>query len=260
MKYLFVTAEDYGLEKHVSQGILQACSHGIVTGISVLVNKASEEEMLWLKDCRLIGLGVHLNLNRGKPILPPQAVPSLVDNQGFFLPTWKDIRERAHPEEIEKEYDAQIQRFLSYQLPLHHLNTHLHLHIHPQILDIVIRLAKRYHTAVRSPTEYVRKRLKEENIPTTDHFLYDFYDEPEITPNGFLRLLSELPEGTTEMTCHPGIVTEALFSESRYVNQRGVELGTLTRKDIRDFLKRKRIRLCSFARDIKKLTVERFRG
>ncbi|MFN4182695.1 MAG: carbohydrate deacetylase [bacterium] len=260
MRCLFVTAEDYGLEKEVSKGILQACSYGIVTGISVLVNKASEEEMLWLKDYPQIGLGVHLNLNRGKPVLPPQSVPSLVDAQGFLLPRWKDTREHARPEEIEQEYDAQIQRFLSFQLPLHHLNTHLHLHIHPQILEIVLRLAKRYHTAVRSPTESVRQRLRAENIPTTDHFLYDFYDEPEITPNGFLRLLSELPQGTTEMTCHPGIVTEALFSESRYVYQRGVELGTLTRKDIRDFLKRKRIRLCSFARDIKRLTAGRFPG
>ncbi len=252
MKTLFVTADDYGLVKDVSKGILQACFSGIATGISVLVNKASEEELEWLKECTNIGLGVHLNITKGKPILPARYVPSLVDAQGFFFPRWLEIQKKGKEEEIEAEFRAQIERFLSFHLPLHHLNTHHHIHIHPNILKIVIRLAKEYRTVVRSSTKEVHLRLVEENIPTTDHLLYDFYDEPEITPNGFFRLCSQLPQGSTEMVCHPGIVADQLFLESSYTYQRGIELGTLCREDVKKFLQKNKIHLASFA-DSKRL-------
>jgi len=246
MKRLIITAEDYGLTEGVSRGIREVCKHGSVTSISVLMNLAREEDLVALKELNTISLGIHLNITQGKPVLPAERVKSLVDENGFFLPRWEKIIRGLQVNELEEEWRAQIQKFLALSLPLTHLSSHHHVHIQEPALKVAIHLAKENQVPLRSPTKSARKKIQEEGVLTTDDFIYTFYDEPYITIPGLKGILSRVQHGITEMTCHPGVVTEALFHESSYSYQRGIEMATLSHEEIRKTFSAFHIHLISY--------------
>lgn len=246
MKRLIITAEDYGLTEGVSRGIREVCRHGSVTSVSVLMNLVSQDDLIALKELNSISSGVHLNITKGKPLLPAEQVKSLTDENGFFLPRWEKIIRGLERNELEEEWRAQIQKFLAFSLPLTHLSSHQHVHIQEPALEVAIRLAKEHKVPLRSPTKLTRKKIQEEGVLTTDDFIYTFYDEPHITIPGLKGILSRVQHGITEMTCHPGIVTEALFLESSYSYQRGIEMATLSHEEARNTLSAFHIHLISY--------------
>jgi predicted glycoside hydrolase/deacetylase ChbG (UPF0249 family) len=70
--------------------------------------------------------------------------------------------------------------------------------------------------------------LSAEFLPrTSDVFVADFYDEGATLP-GLMSILERMPEGTTELMCHPAYVDEDLVAVSSYVGQRVRELRVLT--------------------------------
>ena len=87
MKKLIINADDLGLTPGVTRGIIKAHLNGIVTSTSAMMNSPHISQSLSAvnKEAPSLGLGVHLVLTWGKPLLPANAVPSLVDNQGNFF-------------------------------------------------------------------------------------------------------------------------------------------------------------------------------
>lgn len=151
MKLLIVNADDYGLTDGVSAGILRAHREGIVTSTSVLaVGPALEDTAAWLREHPSLGLGAHLAaVGEDPPLLTPKQVPSLVDDDGCFPPTWKAFLQRAVAgridlDELEAEFDAQIVRLQGLGLVLDHVDTHQHLHLWPAVNRVVRRVASRH--------------------------------------------------------------------------------------------------------------------
>jgi chitin disaccharide deacetylase len=111
--------------------------------------------------CRLprLKVGLHLALVDAKPVLPPSAVPDLVDGSGrfranmaragaamFFLP-------HVH-RQMRAEIRAQFEAFRATGLTLNHVTAHKHFHLHPSILSAILGLAKEFGvSAVRAPFE-----------------------------------------------------------------------------------------------------------
>jgi hopanoid biosynthesis associated protein HpnK len=106
-----------------------------------------------------LNVGLHLALIDGKPVLPPSAVPDLVDGRGrfrrnmalsgaamFFLP---HVRRP-----MRAEVRAQFEAFRATGLNLDHVTAHKHFHLHPSILSAILELAKEFGApAVRAPLE-----------------------------------------------------------------------------------------------------------
>src|ERR1700741_5333886 len=66
---LIVNADDYGYFRCVSQGILKAATHGVVTATGVFANTTLfGEHDAWLRECDALDAGVHLNLTEGVPL------------------------------------------------------------------------------------------------------------------------------------------------------------------------------------------------
>src|SRR6266481_5597169 len=110
-KRLIVNADDLGLSRGITDGILFSHQQGIVTSASYMVNQpASEYAAERLREFPTLDVGIHLNLCQGKPVLPPSAVPTLVDSDGCFLPPPRMARRltlwRASPKEIHIEFCA----------------------------------------------------------------------------------------------------------------------------------------------------------
>jgi predicted glycoside hydrolase/deacetylase ChbG (UPF0249 family) len=158
-RLLIVNADDYGLTKAVSRGILRAHADGIVTSTSVLaLGPAATEAGGWLAGTERIGVGVHLAaVGEDPPILSGSEIPTLVDRGGRLANSWRSFLPRAlagriDPADLRREFSAQIQSVLDLGITIDHLDTHQHLHLWPMVRDVVLALARDFGiSAVRVP-------------------------------------------------------------------------------------------------------------
>jgi chitin disaccharide deacetylase len=247
MKRLIVNADDLGRTPGVNQGVADAHRHGLVTSATLMVNhRAAGEARQIARDCPRLGLGLHFALTGGVPTLPPERVPSLVDAAGR-LPAKPDGLAQASFEDIVAEGRAQLGRFEELLgRPPSHLDSHHHAHRLPLVLEAVIRLAREAGLPVRIASPEMRDTLLGAGIRTSDAFVESFYAEGA-TLQGLLDALDALPEGTSELMCHPALVDEELRSGSSYAVDRERELVALTHEDARRRVEELGIRLISFA-------------
>lgn len=149
MRSLVVNADDFGISEGVNKGIVEAHNRGILTSTTLMVNMPAFENAVEIsKDIPTLGVGVHLNLTTGTPMLPPSDIPTLVGEGGRFLrlsPVLKQLSlGRMDPKQIEAELSAQVEKALQAGITPTHLDSHHHVHIHPVVQPIAIRLALRF--------------------------------------------------------------------------------------------------------------------
>ena len=287
MKNLIVNADDLGWTEGVNRGIEQVHRNGIVTSASLLANGAAFREAVELaRKLPGLGVGVHLNLTNGPPTAAREAVPTLVNGRGEFEGSPESlllkIATRAlELREVECEWDAQIRRVQDVNIKPTHLDGHKHVQMLPGLFDIVLRLAKRYGIgAIRVSHESsrlrallsagseqragvvvrqgvqarglkllardARRQVEGAGISTADHFC-GIAQTGELTKEGVMRLLQNLPEGTTELMCHPGYADESLRkSGTRLQDSRQKELEIFTDPQVRNIVASQGIRLIDY--------------
>jgi predicted glycoside hydrolase/deacetylase ChbG (UPF0249 family) len=274
---LIINADDYGLTPGISQGILDAHLKGVVTSTTVLVGSpyAADAIRLALQSAPRLGLGLHLALSgTGRPVLPPSEIPSLVQEDGSFYPLedWLARISEFNAADIIHELRAQVERFIQITgQPPDHLDGHHHaVYRHPVALNELCDLALDYEIPIRNvwsdkPVDAAIHRLLEgtsiewratkaqdiEDILTMkepmphwpERFEDTFYDATS-TLGDLLLILTSLPEGVTEIMCHPGYADAALDSD--YTTRRNEEVKTLTHNSVREVLKAESIDLINF--------------
>src|SRR5947208_5569539 len=164
MKNLIVNADDLGWTDGVNRGILDAFHGGIVTSTSLLANGAAfAAAVKSAKAAPGLGVGVHLNLSDGDPVADPESVTSLLNDDGKFADgpeslLLKRARRGLILDEVEEEWDAQIQKLRDAGIRPTHLDGHKHVHMLPGLFEIALRLAKRH------GIEAIRVSLEESNL------------------------------------------------------------------------------------------------
>src|SRR4029450_13854746 len=117
-----VNADDLGVSRGATLGILRAHQEGIVTSASLAPTTPSYTHALetCVHACPKLGIGLHFTLTSGRPVSPPAAVPELVNPQGVlrwrFMSLLRDAglaRRKGLLEQIDVELEAQIQRLRS---------------------------------------------------------------------------------------------------------------------------------------------------
>src|SRR5690349_8918364 len=220
MKQLIINSDDYGRTPEISRGIREAHLRGVVTSTTCMMNipTTAEDIVIALRESPTLRMGVHLVLTMGDPISEPEVVRSITDENGHFfkyaalvehLPTL-DVGE------VKREWREQIDAFIraSGRKPTH-LDSHHHSsYFSPQLFQGMLELAREYDCAIR-----------------------------EI----LLDIIQRVPEGTTEVMCHPGYTDEQFANESVYNNQRDRELEILTDPSIKEAIQANGIQLISFA-------------
>lgn len=227
-RLLIVNADDLGRTSGINAGIFEAHREGIVSSATLMVGApAAEEAAAALPDHPELGVGLHVTLTGGVPILPPGRVPSLVDGDGR-LPRRPDGLAGADPGEVVAEVRSQLAHFreLTGRLPTH-LDSHHHSHRLPVVLEALVDVAREHLLPVRNASPAVERRLREADLATTDAFVERFFGE-EARLGTLLAILGGAGEGSTEVMCHPGHPDEALGAESTYAAERERELEVLT--------------------------------
>lgn len=281
-KRLIVNADDFGFSRGITEGILEAHRNGIVTSTSMMVNRAASEYALTqMKNTPKLGVGIHLTLCDGAPVLPPEQVPSLVDSGGEFYPSaeashrlWK---RQFSPCEIEAEFRAQIRWMKDRGAVPTHADSHHHLHDYPTAIYAFHRAMKaegidrvRSSRATYFPRDghlgdpyggraYRRLMVSAYNnyvqyvilsdLQRPDYCLVchpKFRIDLALLDKGLQIGLLNLEPGTYEMICHPGI-SEVGFSEDDSIKEkRELELRLLTGMPYKSIIAKNDIRLISY--------------
>jgi len=270
-KYLIVNADDYGRTPGVSKGIRKAHRDGIVTSTTALMNMPGIEEELRtvMREAPELGLGVHLVLTSGSPLLAPAAVDSITGGRKTF-PAQEDFIRKLNtidPEQAAAEWDAQILKFISVtgRNP-DHLDSHHHAtYFSEPLFEKFLGLAKRYACPVRIPLpcpsgycdglpdalcvsarDFVPRLTATFGTKKPDWFIGTFYNG-DATYEQLALIIGRLEPGISEIMCHPGYADRALIEGSAYNKPREREIEILALDLIRQMITERGIRLMNFS-------------
>ncbi len=218
---ILINADDFGLTKGITDGILKAHTDGVVQSTTLMMNgNAVEYAISEAKKHSSLQIGIHLVLTWGKPLTNEAAI--LTDSNGFFKYTKEEKELKAEDlQAIKNEWQAQIEAFLATGLPLHHIDSHHHVHGWEPLKPVIIELANRYHVPVR----YTETLQNERDLLLTEQIWLDFYDSG-VDDNLFSQL-EKLSATSVEVMTHPGFVDRDLHQVSSYTAKREKELELL---------------------------------
>ena len=245
---LIVTADDFNLSEGVSRGILEAHYHGIVTETSVMVNLGDlRQASTVLAAAPRMGVGLHLNITRGRPVAPPSPIKELLGQDGQFLGSPQALPLQLRSEAVQTEFEAQLDTFVRAfgRLP-QHLDTHHHVHQHPAVLAALLDLAGRLQLPVRSIDAQMRAVMTARGLRTPAYFSGDAGNEPYWTAARLQSTIQMLQPGVTELMCHPGYFDDAI-AYSRYGRQRDVERQALCTPEVAATLQERGMQLVTYA-------------
>ncbi len=260
---LIVNADDFGLCREISKGIIKAYSEGIVTATSVVVNgRYFKEGIPLLKDSG-IDAGVHLTFTGGeRPV--SGVVPGLVDGSGLFLKSYREVIPRIvlgrfDRNALEKELSEQIVILRDNHISVSHIDSHQHLHLLPGVRNMVIRLARKFEIKwIRVPRSKgtgmkglgidvlgraLKSKLRVQGIGFTGRFIGlengGHMDEARLS-----TLLKNIDSnGITELMVHPGYDASADYDWGYAWED---ELKTLTSGTIKELIEKTGIKLTNF--------------
>jgi hopanoid biosynthesis associated protein HpnK len=237
LKRVIITGDDFGLALPVNEAIEQAHRYGVLTAASLMVGAAASEDAVErARRLPTLRVGLHLVLVEGRPVLRPEQVPNLVDERGEFLTNlgragFNFFFRTGARRELEAEIRAQFEAFKQTGLCMDHVNSHNHMHVHPTVLGLILKVGHEYGTrAVRLPYEpallswrvtrrqlvrklsfalflapwlgLMRVRLRRAGIRTNDRVM-GMADSGKMTTARVLEYLKRLPGGVTEIYFHP---------------------------------------------------------
>jgi hopanoid biosynthesis associated protein HpnK len=287
VRRLIINADDFGLTGGVNRAIVEGHEHGVVTSTTLMANGQAFEDAIALAQSRpRLGVGCHIVLVDGAPVLDETAVRSLLDrgSDSSSNPRFREgiarfgalaLLGRLDESEIEAEATAQIRKLQTAGVTVTHIDSHKHTHLFPRVLRPLLRAAASCGVrAIRNPFERIQgsqlaaspslwRRWTEVGIlrSLAKQFREAVQQAGISTPDGTLaivatgslneRLLSlmveNLPDGTWELVCHPGY-NDADLQEvrTRLHESREEELRILTSSSTRDLLAANGVEIVSF--------------
>ena len=137
----------------VNMALQRLMQTGLPLSVSVMFPTPWYQEIVGiLKQHPEVSVGIHLTLNsewrnyRWGPIVGREAVPTLVDSNGYFFQSSEALHDH-HPDlgQVEKELRAQIDRALKSGLKIDYVDYHMGTAVEfPEFRQVVERLAREY--------------------------------------------------------------------------------------------------------------------
>ncbi len=227
-RWIIVNADDFGQSYAINRGVIAVFEHGILTSASLMVRwPASRHAADYARQHPSLSLGLHVDFGEW------------AYRNEIWLPVYEVLRTE-HPDEYRRELAHQLNAFrdLTGQDPTH-LDSHQHVHSEEPLRSVLIETAAGLQVPLRNFDPRIR---------------YDgsFYGQSSrgypvpraIEVDSLVRLIQTLPDGVTELGCHPGDV-DAHF-DSMYRTERAQEVRTLCDPRVRETIRSAGVGLCSF--------------
>jgi chitin disaccharide deacetylase len=224
---LIVNADDFGQSAGVTRGIIEAHERGIVTSTSLMVRwPGAKEAASYARAHPALGVGLHLDLGEW------------TCQDGEWVPLYEVVA-AGDRGQVAAETDRQLAQFRSLmQCDPTHIDSHQHVHRDEPARSVAMAIAR----ALGVPLRHFDDAIA---------YCGDFYGQTEesapypegVSPERLLSLIAALPEGVTELACHPGYATDL---DTLYRDERMHELRSLCDGSVREAIVRAGIQLCSF--------------
>jgi len=241
MNRVTFSADDFGLTESVNEAVERAHRDGILQAASLMVaGPAAADAVRRARALPSLRVGLHLVAIEGPAVLPPRAIPDLVDAEGqfpsdqlrlgidyFFRPK---IRRQ-----LAAEIRAQFAAFAATGLTLDHANAHKHMHLHPTVGRLMLDIGREFGlTTIRVPAEppavlkrcgtrpglgdralyawtrLLRRQAHARGVRVNDH-CFGLAWSGHMTADRVRRLLAELPDGDSELYFHPATHRDAVL-------------------------------------------------
>jgi predicted glycoside hydrolase/deacetylase ChbG (UPF0249 family) len=249
--YLIIRSDDVGMSHSVNMAMQRLVETGLPNSVSVMFACPWYQEAVEiLRRHPETSVGIHLTLNsewknyRWGPVAGREAVPSLVDTNGYFFQSTEALHQN-HPAlaEIEKELRAQIDRALRSGLKIDYVDSHMGTaEAYPEFREIVERLAREYSFGVMG---YFGETI---DAP-------QYWAAPRKKADSLVAMIDRLPSGVTVVVTHVGLDDAELGSlldmntsqplPDMSKNRQG-ELDALTSRRFTRALKARNVQLITF--------------
>lgn len=245
MRLLIINADDFGYGSGITLGILDAHKKGVLTSTTIMAGMPGFERAVRLAiQTPSLGIGVHLTLTCGKPLL--QDVPSLTTSNGEFkrLSFYEDHFE-INQNELYREWKAQIDRVIASGITPDHLDSHHHVHTLNGVTEVFEQLATDYELPVRgnynvSPGIVTIKRFNDA-LDQIGVF------KPIWQPMPLHNLIEDVKTfGSVEAMCHPGYVDADLTEHSSFTTGRTYTLRELIKPELKARLAAEGVKLGTY--------------
>lgn len=259
---LIVNADDFGFSRDVNEGIVEAHRGGILTATTLMANgDAFDHAVALARATPSLDVGCHLVLVQGRSVADPSR----------DLPATPAALARALMQgqlAVYDELSAQVRKIARAGIRPTHIDTHKHTHLLPPVLHAVARVAREFRIRwVRRPFDfridpgtgtirgavalgmrvtgpYFARALGA--LKTTDHFA-GFQLTGNLCEANLIETLERLPEGLTELMCHPGkLGPELRGAATRLKESREIELAALLSAGVRSAIERRGIELVNY--------------
>jgi chitin disaccharide deacetylase len=277
-RQLIVTADDFGLNRSVNEAVEQAAAGGVLTAASLMVGApAAADAVAVARRQPQLQIGLHLVLTDGQAVLPPREIPDLTDSDGRFRhgmvqDSFRYVLSATVRRQLAAEIRAQFRAFAATGLELDHVNTHKHLHFHPLVLAMIVRIGSEFGlTAVRVPAEplwfaaragaaasvstallspwlqLMKVTLRRASLAHNDH-VFGISCSGHLDEDTLVFILQNLPPGSSEIYLHPATSAKGVGATSDGAQQ---ELCALLSERVRETLRAGGAQRCSFG-DLRK--------
>ena len=278
-KQLILNADDFGRHHLINKAVVRGVEKGMLRSATAMVmGEAFEEAVQIAKDHPQLGVGIHFTLVNGTPVLPVKEIPSLVDpatgrfydNHGIFVKRFLSGKVRLN--DVRRECEAQLARFLSYGIVPTHGDSHQHMHVLPGIIDIVLDILQRKGiNRLRIPAipvslastrfsnlgeqvgrsglhvlaERARKKAVARGFIVPEHFGGIVAGEA-VDTSALRTLLLHLKEGTTEIMMHPGTDNKVLIPATEWDHDFQAESAAILDLNLQQLAMEEHVRLINF--------------
>lgn len=257
MKQVIFSADDFGLSENVNAAVERAHRDGILDATSLMVaGPAAADAVRRARAMPRLRVGLHLVVIEGPAVLPPGNIPDLVDRTGQFPSNQLRLgmnyffRPRVR-RQLAAEIRAQFTAFAATGLPLDHANAHKHMHLHPTVAALMVRIGREFGLSrVRVPAEppavlarcgtrvgvggrmlyrwtgLLRRHALAAGMQVNDH-CFGIAWSGHMTADRVRRLLGVLPEGLSEIYFHPAVAQDPLLHQLMPAYEHAAELATL---------------------------------
>ncbi len=263
-KTVTFSADDFGLTEAVNEGIERAHRDGVLQAASLMVAAPAAADAVRRAHANpSLRVGLHLVVIEGPATLAPSDIPDLVDPAGqfpsdqlklglkyFFRPS---IRRQ-----LLAEIRAQFEAFAATGLTLDHANAHKHMHLHPTVGAMMLRVGAAHGLhRIRIPaeppdvmarcgtvagmgdkllyhwTKLLRHQARAAGVATNDH-CFGLAWSGHMTADRIRRLLENLPDGDSEIYFHPAARRDPALDRLMAAYEHEAEMQALL--DMRDMV------------------------
>jgi hopanoid biosynthesis associated protein HpnK len=191
-----------------------------------------------------LSVGLHLVAIEGPAVLPPHVIPSQQLRLGLEYAFHPAVRRQ-----LAAEIRAQFTAYAATGLPLDHADAHKHMHLHPTVGNLLLRIGREFGLrAVRVPAEppatgalhawsrLFRSHARRAGMVYADA-VFGIADSGHMTIERLLRLIPQLPDGVSEIYCHPASRRDAVLDALMPGYEHEAELAALVDPRLRAMLR-----------------------